>query len=151
MHKARRLTCSVHGDDFTIAGPKEELDCFDTTLESHYELKRGGRLGPGVDDDKETIVLNRVVHWTEEGVEYEADPRQVEKLFESLELDNANSVATPGQKCLPDQILAEVALEIAMQTPFRALGARASTCRPIGPTCSLRLKRSAVGWRTLLT
>ena len=83
-------------------------------------------LGREVMTSKRLLFFDRVVRWTEEGVEYEADPRQVEKLLESLELDNANSVATPGQKCLPDQILAEVALEIAMQTPFRALGARAN-------------------------
>ena len=78
VHKERRRTCSVHGDDFTTAGPKDQLDWFERSLESHYELKRGGRLGPGPSDDKEATVLNRVVRWSEQGLEYEADPRQVE-------------------------------------------------------------------------
>ena len=47
VHPERRLTCSVHGDDFTTGGPKNQLDWFEKALEDHYELKRGGRLGPG--------------------------------------------------------------------------------------------------------
>ena len=48
----RGLALSVHGDDFTTVGPKCELDKFEDELESKYELKRGGRLGPGKDDAK---------------------------------------------------------------------------------------------------
>ena len=69
----------MHGDDFTAAGPKPELDWFEATFKKSYELSVGGRLGPGPTDGKETIVLGRVIRWTDEGIEYEADPRQVEK------------------------------------------------------------------------
>ena len=48
-------------------------------LQGHYELTVGGRLGSGPLDDKEATVLNRVIRWTEQGIEYEADPRQVER------------------------------------------------------------------------
>ena len=66
---------SVHGDDFISCGPKCELDWFEEVLESRYELKKGGRLGPGPNDAKEITVLNRVLRWTDAGLEYEADPR----------------------------------------------------------------------------
>ena len=49
---------SVHGDDFTAAGPKPALDWFEQMLKGFYELTVGGRLGPGPDDDKEARVLN---------------------------------------------------------------------------------------------
>ena len=65
MHPQRHIAVSVHGDDFTATGPKDELDWFQATLESHYELTVGGRLGPGAHDDKEATVLNRVIRWTE--------------------------------------------------------------------------------------
>ena len=52
-HKERSLVCSVHGDDFTTAGAKPDLDWFESELESRYELRKGGRIGPGHDDDKE--------------------------------------------------------------------------------------------------
>ena len=79
VHEKRCLAASVHGDDFTTAGPKCELDWFEAQLEAKYELKKGGRLGPGVDDCKELTVLNRVIRWTDKGLEYEADPRQGER------------------------------------------------------------------------
>ena len=47
----------------------------------------GGRLGPAATDDKEARVLNRIIRWTGNGLEYEADPRQVEKLLEELDLE----------------------------------------------------------------
>ena len=53
-------------------------------MRKHYELTVGGRLGPGPGDDKEATVLNRVVRWTQQGVEMEADPRQPAKLLRDL-------------------------------------------------------------------
>ena len=80
-HQNRNIACSVHGDDFTAAGPKPELDWFEATLKKSNELTVGGCLGPGPTDDKETIVLGRVIRWTDEGIEYEAGPRQVKNLL----------------------------------------------------------------------
>ena len=82
FHKERQLATSVHGDDFTTSGEKRHLDWFEDALETKYELKRGGRLGPGAKDKKEITVLNRVLRYTSLGLEYEADPRQCEKLLE---------------------------------------------------------------------
>ena len=45
-------------------------------MENKYELRKGGRHGPGKDDAKEILVLNRVIRYTDAGLEYEADPRQ---------------------------------------------------------------------------
>ena len=130
-HKAKSLVCSVHGDDFTTAGAKGDLDWFEQQLESRYELRKGGRIGPGPDDDREGRVLNRMVRWTNDGLEYEADPRQVERLIESQGLDDTcKSVVTPGLKATKEQLEAEVPLEAHMQTPYRGDGAR---CNYVGP------------------
>ena len=100
-HPVKLLYCSVHGDDFTTIGPKHQLDWFEKALSDKYELTKGGRLGPGPSDDKEGRILNRIIRWTPSGIEYESDPRQVEKLLEELELDGStNSAATPGLKSL---------------------------------------------------
>ena len=127
-HPVRGITVSVHGDDFTACGPKRELDWFEQTLRSHYELTVGGRLGPGCKDDKEATVLNRVIRWTDDGVEYEADPRKVEKLLEELELDGdgVNGVVTPGLKAQAHQVQGEKELPESEHTRFRALAARAN-------------------------
>ena len=126
-HDKRGLACSVHGDDFTTAGLKCELDVFEDQLEAKYELKKGGRLGPGASDCKELTVLNRVIRWTDEGIEYEADPRQAEKLLEGLSLDDAcKARATPGQKPIVDNLKNDKALSVEDHTMFRALAARAN-------------------------
>ena len=56
-HPARRIVLSVHGDDFTDAGPKSQLDWLEATLRGRYELTTGGRLGPGKEDTKEATIL----------------------------------------------------------------------------------------------
>ena len=68
LHKARSLRCSVHGDDITTVGSKDDLDWFKKELEKIYELKEAARLGPAPEDDKEATVLNRVVRWTPQGL-----------------------------------------------------------------------------------
>ncbi len=45
VHPERKIAVSVHGDDFTAAGPKDQLDWFQKMLEDHYEVTVGGRLG----------------------------------------------------------------------------------------------------------
>ena len=36
-HKEKRLICSVHGDDFTTAGPRPSLDWFEGEVEARYD------------------------------------------------------------------------------------------------------------------
>ena len=103
VHREKGIATSVHGDDFTSAGPKCELDWFETTLKGHYELREGGRLGPGPNDMKELTVLNRVIRWVDGGIEYEADPRQAERLLEGLDLDKDDlsliHISEPTRPC----------------------------------------------------
>ena len=54
-HPSRQLVVSVHGDDFTTAGAKEDLDWFENGLTEHYECTIQPRIGPGPDDAKEGL------------------------------------------------------------------------------------------------
>ena len=123
-HPTRNIVCSVHGDDFTAAGSKPELDWFEATLKESYELTVGGRLGPGPKDDKETIVLGRVIRWTDQGIEYEADPRQAERLVGECGLTGANSMTTPGSKLTYQDHEADKPLEKQFHTASRGSAAR---------------------------
>ena len=67
------------------------------------ELTVGGRFGPVASDDEEISVLDRIIRWTSIGIQYDADPRKVEKLFQEIELEGANGAVTPGQKILARQ------------------------------------------------
>ena len=77
-----------------------------------------GRAGPK--DDMEGTALNRVIRWTPTGIEYEADPRQVERLLEELgiEGDGVKGVVTPGVKILAHQAQAEKELTLTEHTRF---------------------------------
>lgn len=126
FHIERILRTSVHGDDFTSSGGKRDFDWFKEELSKRYELKEEARLGPGRNDDKEGEVLNRIIRWTEEGVEYEADPRQGEKFVVGLNLEGCKGVFTPGVRISPDKIMTDQELATQKHKLFRALAARAN-------------------------
>ncbi len=58
-----------------------------TQLGATYELVESARLGPGKDDGTEANIFHRFIRWTDAGLEYEADPRQDEKLVSDLVLE----------------------------------------------------------------
>ena len=85
-YSATLVAVSVHGDDFAATGPKRQLDWFQSMLSEHYAMTVGGRQGPGKEDDKEATALNMVIRWTPNGIEYEADLRQVKRLLDQIDL-----------------------------------------------------------------
>ena len=124
-HPKWRLVTAVHGDDFTTRGSKRNLDMFEKLLRERYELKSGGRLGPGNGDDKQAMVLNRVVQWTEDGVTVEADPRQAEKVLYELGIDdNSKTLSTPGLKPTKAQVEDDKPLGQDKHTLYRGSSAR---------------------------
>ena len=96
-HPEHNISGVVHGDDFTAMGLNADLDYYETELAENFELKIG-RLGEGCKGDNQLRILNRIVTITATGLTYEADPRHVDLLVESLGLTQANSVANPGAK-----------------------------------------------------
>jgi hypothetical protein len=125
-HSERMIALSVHGDDFTAAGPCHDLDWFEGEMQRHYELTIQPRMGPGPDDGKEAIVLNRVIRWTDQGIEMEADPRQAEKLIAECGMEGVNSVATPGLRANFEQVEHDKPLEERLHTAFRGAAARSN-------------------------
>ncbi len=125
-HPTREIALSVHGDDFTAAGAMCDLDWLETGMKKHYELTIQPRLGPGENDAKEAVVLNRIIRWTAEGIEMEADPRQTEKLIAECGMEGVNTVATPGVRVSFAQTENEKPLPEHLHTPFRGAAARAN-------------------------
>ena len=144
-HAARGFVLSVHGDDFTIAGPKRQIDWLKAQMESRYELKELARLGPGPNDDKEVKILNRIVRWTASGVEYEADPRQIEKVVADLGLEGAKVIGTAGVKTDKAMLEKDGPLDEDKWTLYRAI----VMSRPTGPIFNSPARSSAAGWRVL--
>merc|ERR1711911_187427 len=97
--KERNLRVVVHGDDFTVLGHELDLDWFRRKISERYEVKFRGRIGPESTDEKCIRILNRVVQWTDEGIEYEADQRHAEIIVKALGLgEESKGVVTPGHK-----------------------------------------------------
>ena len=95
-------------------------------MEKRYELTVGGRLGPALEDAKEVRCLNRIIRWTPNGIEYEADPRLVERFVEQVGLEGANGAATPGAKVASHEIVNEVDMPQSEWTKFRGAAALAN-------------------------
>ena len=115
----------MHGDDFTSSGPADALDWIEQSLAEHYELTIAPRMGPGPNDAKEGRVLNRVIRWLDGRIEYECDPRQVERLVAECGLDGAKAVSTPGLKPTFKELEEDSAeLPSHLTTAFRGAAAR---------------------------
>ena len=95
-HLDRDLRVVVHGDDFTFMGEDSSLQWITLELQKVYELKVRATLGPEPNDDKSVRILNRIVSWSEQGIQYEPDQRHVEIVIKALGLEKGKSVVTPG-------------------------------------------------------
>ena len=120
------IVCSVHGDDFTASGPKPSLDWMEHEVGQFYEITIGPRLGPAPEDAKEARMLNRIVRWCPDRIEYEADPRQVERLIAECGLEGSKPMSTPGVKATYTELTNDEELPKHLHTAFRGAAARAN-------------------------
>ncbi|CAE7420072.1 RE2, partial [Symbiodinium sp. CCMP2592] len=100
FHPEHGLRCNVHGDDFTVVGGYNKLQWLIESLQKAWTIEVRGIL-PGVTHS--ISVLNRLVTWTNEGIEMEADPRHVDLVLEHLGLNNSSPVTTPLVKSTGDE------------------------------------------------
>ena len=90
-HEDDRISGLTHGDDFVFAGPKKRLMEFENKMTCVYSIK-AKIIGHG--SSKSIMTLNRRLHWGQEGIVYQHDPRHVEVLVKDLGLEHGNSVQT---------------------------------------------------------
>ena len=92
-----------------------------------------------------------MVGWTSRGVEYEADPRQAEKLITDTQLQGAISVTTPGVKPLAHQLEEEKAISMSELFGFADRPLAANTLGLTGQTAFMQPRKSAGGCPPPLT
>ena len=123
----KQLTVTVHGDDFTVAGPTKSLRWFEQTLSKYYDIK-AEYLGPEAEGMKSSIrILNRYFRWSNDGIEYEPDQRHGELIIKQMGLEAGRPVATPGvAESETDVEAREQSEELQGEeaTQYRALAAR---------------------------
>ena len=97
----------IHGDDLTVLGRGQDFDWLRTKLDKGQggacEVMSQGRLGLERRDDKTDTMINMIVTWADNGIQYEADQRHCEILIREFELGFAKGVDTPGDKLKPHE------------------------------------------------
>ena len=127
-HPTRKVKALVHGDDFVSTGTRSAVRGFNAILKKRFEIKTKV-IGPSeVDGEvKEAKILNRVVTWTKDGFELEADQRHSELIVEQLGLSDAKGAVTPGELEKPHEMEENVAeLSVEEAKSFRSIAARAN-------------------------
>jgi hypothetical protein len=132
VHTARGIRIDVHGDDFTSLGRENELLWLEAEFKKEFEVKTQGILGPKPHHSKSARVLGRLVTFTDQGLEYEADPRHAEIMVAECGLAFPGRAITPGVN-RPLQEKASAKLTAADATAYRSISMRGqylSTDRP---------------------
>merc|ERR1712079_979706 len=82
-------------------------------------------MGPDQKDTKAIRILNRIITWGDDGIEYEADQRHAEIIIKQMGLrEESRSVVTPGEKADTKQVQSERKLGPKETTLYRAMAAR---------------------------
>ena len=101
VHRKRDLIWVIHGNDFSILGWQEHLDRFWNQAQNNFEANHRARLGPDIGDEKQVRILNQIVTWTEDGIEYEGDQRHADICISNFGLaSDSRSVNTPVDKAI---------------------------------------------------
>ena len=99
FHQARNILCSVHGDDFMILSTHVDALCLRDQLAKEWTVETRGIMAPpgsGISGAIQQLsVLNRLVTWTQNGLELEADPRHVDIVLQESGLSSGSSVTSP--------------------------------------------------------
>ena len=119
-HPREGIKVLVHGDDFVATGERSKVYRFKDQLAKRFTIKskivgsnslcvsgpstasssgRGLRHEGSIEAEKlESRILNRVVRWTPQGWEYEADQRHAELIVKAMGVEKGKAVATPGEE-----------------------------------------------------
>ena len=77
----------VWGDDFTFLGRERHLRDIAAKMAEWYQIKIRAVMGHDDQDDKEVRILNRVIRWGRDRIEYEADDKHVTTIMGELGFD----------------------------------------------------------------
>ena len=97
-HKEHDIMIVAHVDDFLAVGNKAALKELKVQLRERYDCD-GDILGPDQDEKQEIKFLGRRIKWTDGGLVWCSDPKQVEAFIIRAGLDEKRSASeTPGVK-----------------------------------------------------
>ena len=116
--------CLVHGDDFVLIGDEEAIKHMHALLSRHFDLKMTGKIGFDEADEREAVMLNRVLRCVPESevFEIEADQRHAEIIIDELGLTGGKSVTTPIVKKKNEEVIADAKLPAVKAEKLQDIG-----------------------------
>eukprot|EP00973_Karenia_brevis_P075868 10540854-Karenia_brevis.AAC.1 len=141
-HADRDIIVMVHGDDFISTGKGEDLQWMRKRIEKEYEISTE-IIGPEIGDKKQAKVLNRTMTYTNNGIEYEPDPRHAEIIVKELGLEQCNTVLTPGISEEPEKKDDGEALKSEEAAKYKSVVARANYLAQDRPEIQFATKECA--------
>lgn len=73
-------------------------------LKKYWIIKIRATLALDKRDDTEVSILSRIVRWDTEGVEYEVDPRRVDKLLRGMGMESCRERSSPCVKLTTEDV-----------------------------------------------
>ena len=125
-------------------GRPEELGKLRKALEDKYKIKVE-TLSGDAGDVQEVKILNKIVRWTDTGVELEADPRHAEIVIRELGLTSAALSKVPGVK--PPKIDEWRSWGVRSRDDIAPLRLGSTILLQIGSTLATRPRRPLGIWR----
>ena len=162
-HPVRDIRTTLHGDNFASLASRPDLDWLAKELDKDWTVKVEGYFGPPGEPDcvHKIRTLNRLLTWTHEGIEWEADPRHVQILIREMGLKASKAggsltsdskggrVTTPGVRERPeDGMLEEVPIPVEERTRYRSLCMRTAYIGQDRPELGVAIREVAKGMQT---
>eukprot|EP00973_Karenia_brevis_P088916 12332157-Karenia_brevis.AAC.1 len=94
-------------------------------MEEWYEIKVRAILGPEVSDDKEVVILGRIVRRTDRGIEYEADSKHRRIVLEYFDFsEDSKSLSINGDRAEKIEYWEKQFLDKREAREYRGVAAR---------------------------
>lgn len=151
-HSTRGIRVEVHGDDFTGLGAKDQLEWFAQELGKHWTVEVRGYLGPpGMAGTKQNIdILNRLVSWTNRGIELEGDPRHAEIIIREMGC-SGGKITTPLVKERVEEVDSADPLSSDDASKYRSVSMRLAYLSQDRPDLQVLAKELAKGLKSPTT
>ena len=126
MQPATDINLAYHGDDIAADTFEAAGDEFLDELRKYFEMSSTAKLIPLKHHDKGGRLLSRLLTWTDEGLQVEIDPRNVELIIGTLGLADSKPVKTPTSKISFEATTqSPLVTDQPMVTAYRGVAARA--------------------------
>jgi len=94
-HPEKDILVVTHVDDFLCSGNRVDLRWLSKEISKEFEIK-SDMLGSREDEVRECQFLGRTIRWTEQGYEYEGNPKHANILLDEWDMKDAKTLSSPG-------------------------------------------------------